>query len=77
MLASGSADRTINLWDVETGKLLHSLKGHEIAVYTVAFSPDGRVLASGGGNNGLIFWDPQTGDLKQVVKRLSVPLRKP
>ena len=73
ILASGSDDKRINLWDAVTGKLWQSLKGHDIAVFSVAFSPDGRLLGSGGGNNGLMFWDAQTGELKQVLRRLNTP----
>src|SRR5438552_12430957 len=46
MLASGSDDSTIKLWDVATGKGRATLKGHDDAVQSMAFSPDGRTLAS-------------------------------
>jgi WD40 repeat protein len=39
----------INLWDVAGGKLLKTLKGHTGRVESLAFSPDGKLLASGGG----------------------------
>ena len=41
-VASGSADRTIKVWDVATGKELLSLDGHTNGILTVVFSPDGR-----------------------------------
>ena len=46
-LASGSADKTVKLWDTQTGQELATLKGHADWVYSVAFSPDGKTLASG------------------------------
>ncbi|MGF1581718.1 MAG: WD40 repeat domain-containing protein [Gemmataceae bacterium] len=47
-LASASRDRTIKLWDVQTGKLKTTLKGHENNVTHVAFHPEGKLLASCG-----------------------------
>jgi WD40 repeat protein len=47
LLASGSYDTTIKLWEVATGNLVRTLTGHTGGVWPVAFSPDGRLLASG------------------------------
>jgi WD40 repeat protein len=44
---SGSADKTIKLWDVATGDLLLNFEGHSDAVLSVAFSPDGHTALSG------------------------------
>jgi WD40 repeat protein len=38
---------TIKLWDVKTGEEIRTLKGHRDSVRSVAFSPDGRLIASG------------------------------
>jgi WD40 repeat protein len=40
-------DKTIKLWEVASGSLVRTLTGHTDDVYSVAFSPDGRLLASG------------------------------
>ena len=45
-LASASSDRTVKVWDAQTGQELLTFKGHTVQVSSVAFSPDGKRLAS-------------------------------
>ncbi|MEX2717288.1 MAG: WD40 repeat domain-containing protein [Candidatus Sigynarchaeota archaeon] len=65
-LASGSADHTIKLWDVTTGKVLHTMVGHEDKIWALAYSPDGLTIASGGADRWLYLWDTFTGERKSV-----------
>ncbi len=67
VLASGSDDQTIKLWDVQTGRTLQTLMGHSGNVFSVAFSPDGKVLASGSGDRTIKLWDVQTGGALQTL----------
>ena len=48
LVASGSEDNAIRLWDVATGEVSQVLRGHGNAVRSVAFSPDGKCVLSGG-----------------------------
>ncbi|RKU17680.1 hypothetical protein C6501_03530 [Candidatus Poribacteria bacterium] len=61
MLASGSSDDTIRLWNVETGTELRELTGHTSYVNSVAFSPDGQMLASGSWDETIRLWNVETG----------------
>lgn len=58
---TGSRDNSITLWDVNTGKRLNTLEGHGNDVYSVAFSPDGSILASGSRDKTVILWDVESG----------------
>ena len=61
VLASGSGDQTIRLWNVQTGRLETILKGHTAPVRTLAFSPKGNFLASGASDKTTRVWNLQTG----------------
>jgi WD40 repeat protein len=56
-LASGSWDKTVKLWSVESQKEVTTLQGHSSYVYSVAFSPDGKYLASGSKDNTVKLWN--------------------
>ncbi|MEG4014065.1 MULTISPECIES: serine/threonine-protein kinase [unclassified Microcoleus] len=60
-LASGSEDKTIEIWKLEAGKRWYTLTGHSDWVTCVAFSPDGATLASGGRDKTIQIWDLNKG----------------
>jgi WD40 repeat protein/uncharacterized caspase-like protein len=65
LMASGSVDKTIVLWNPATGNQLRTLKGHTGTVNSVAFSPDDKQLASGSADNSIKIWDVASGREKQ------------
>jgi WD40 repeat protein len=69
-LATGSSDKTIKLWNVETGKEIRTLHGHDSYVYSVNFSPDGKTLVSGSYDNTIKLWNGSNGwDLDALMGR--------
>ena len=57
IIASGSSDSTIRLWNPHNGMHLKTLEGHKENVNSIAFSPDGRTLASGSEDGTILLWN--------------------
>lgn len=57
----GGLDSPVELWNVETGAHLRTLRYHNTGVMAAAFSPDGKTVATSGIDNRLRFWDAKTG----------------
>ncbi|MEU9477323.1 TIR domain-containing protein [Streptomyces sp. NPDC048191] len=56
LLATAGDDRTVRLWDPDTGEETAVLTGHTGRILAVAFSPDGSLLASGGEDGTVRLW---------------------
>ncbi|MYF98393.1 WD40 repeat domain-containing protein, partial [Candidatus Poribacteria bacterium] len=67
LLASGSMDGSIKIWDLETGDTKHTLAGHTQKIIYLTFSPDGTVLASVSIDGTLSLWDVTTGSHKRTL----------
>ncbi|MCA2717734.1 hypothetical protein [Microcystis sp. M169S2] len=65
---SGSGDKTIKLWNVETGQEIRTLKGHDDYVLSVNFSPDGKTLVSGSIDKTIKLWNVETGKEIRTLK---------
>ena len=66
--ASGSQDKTIRLWDVETGTIRRTLPAQKHKVLCVAFSPDGKVLAASYDDKIIHLWDMQTYTVRRTLE---------
>ncbi len=67
-VASGSADKTVCMWDVATAEHKNTLIAHEDIVSSVTYSPDGSTIASASYDRTIRLWDAVTGDLKNTLK---------
>jgi len=63
ILASGSLDKTVKLWHLETGDLIHTFSDHQQGVLCLSLSPNGKWLASGGFDQTIKVWKLETGEL--------------
>ena len=76
LLATGHSDGEIRLWEIETGQLLWSVKGHSSSVLTLAFHSISKgntrekpeILASGSFDKTIKLWDISTGKLSQTLQ---------
>ncbi len=66
LLASGSDDTTIKLWNMTATKFIKTLRGHTLPVSTVAFSSDG-LLASGSQDSTIKLWSTTTFDCLKTL----------
>lgn len=60
-VASGSADNTIRLWDVKSGRELRALMGHKNWIKSLALNRGGEVLASGSNDHTVKLWNVSSG----------------
>ncbi len=68
MLATGSLDEKLKLWDIQTGQYLREFQGHNRGVYSIAFHPNGNILASSDGDYTVRLWDVHTGQCVHVLQ---------
>ncbi len=71
LLATGSADGAVVLWDAEARIEVRRLLRHRGRVYGLSFSPDDAVLATAGADGTIILWDVASGNVLQQSERTS------
>ena len=78
VVASVADDMVCRLWDLQSGKLLHELHGHDdrtpnnfdSMLYCCAFSPDSKVIATGDRIGKIVLWDVVSG---KEIKTMMAP----
>ncbi|QYS92690.1 hypothetical protein H0G86_000095 [Trichoderma simmonsii] len=68
LIASGSLDFTVKIWNRITGRCQKTLKGHKRTVNAVAFSDDSTLIASGSDDSTIRIWDTTTGQCKKKLR---------
>jgi WD40 repeat protein len=64
---SGSWDKTLRVWDLESGACLQTLTGQRYRVRSVSVTPDGRRAVSGSDDATLWVWDLESGECLQTL----------
>ena len=75
LIASGSADKTVKVWDEVTGQVKFTLSEHRGAVNSVAMSADGQRLVSASDDGTVKVWDGATGKVFTLEGHKVVPIR--
>ena len=66
-MVTANSDSTARIWDVESGKQLHILKGHTDQVLFAEFSPDGTRVATSSEDATVRVWDARDGSSIQTI----------
>jgi DNA-directed RNA polymerase subunit RPC12/RpoP len=63
---SGSMDKTVKIWGLNTGQCRTTLEGHTASVTSVAITPDGKRILTGSSDRSVRAWDAGSG--QEVAK---------
>ena len=69
LLLSGSSDKTVKLWDVQTGGVVKTFYGHISFIYSVSASIDCTTIASGSSDGTIRLWNIQTGECYHIIEQ--------
>ncbi|MEA5420041.1 protein kinase [Spirulina sp. CCNP1310] len=66
-LITGSADRTLKIWDLNSGDLRHTLEGHGSFINAVEITPDGQFVITGSADRTIKVWRVEDGHLERTL----------
>jgi WD40 repeat protein len=72
-IITGGIDKTVRVWDAQTGKEVQQLQGRS-DVHSVSISRDGKRIASGGPDKTVRVWDAETGQMVLALKGHTHPI---
>ena len=61
LIASANEDRTVSVWDADSGRIVREFRGHQDAVHLLVFSPNGRHIATESMDGTGKVWDIDSG----------------
>ena len=68
-LASGSEDKTVKLWDIQTGGVIRTFLGHNGYILSISISADSTMIASGSADETIRLWNVQKGECHSLIKQ--------
>ena len=69
LLVSGSFDKTVKLWDVQTGGTINTFHDHTSHIYSVSLSIDCTMIASGSADKTIHLWNIQKRECSHIIKQ--------
>ncbi|KAJ3124687.1 general transcription repressor [Nowakowskiella sp. JEL0407] len=68
MIATGTEDRVIRIWDIKSKTVKFEMVGHDQDIYCIDWSRDGKVIVSGSGDKTVKVWDAEKGTLMMTLR---------
>jgi WD40 repeat protein len=68
VLAVGTKDGRVTLWDLQSGAQSFEAKKHSAMVNAIGFSADGKLMATGGDDRSAIIWEVTSGKARRTLK---------
>ncbi|KAF9647178.1 WD40 repeat-like protein [Thelephora ganbajun] len=68
LVVSGGCDKVVRVWDVETGRCIHTLEGHRATIRCVSVLDHRPIAVSGSRDSTLRVWDIDSGQLLRVLE---------